>query len=390
MHKWPLINDNINNDDKEKLSNFILSTNRFTNGPKVKEFEKKWSNWLGVKHSVFVNSGASANYIMSAILKEKQGIGEVIVPPIAWVSDIAPLVQMGMTPVFVDVCYENMAITYENIRNAITDKTVGIVLVHVLGFNAITDEIIKICKEKNIMLLEDCCESHGSTFKNKKNGNFGHMSNFSFYFGHHMTTIEGGMVCTNDDELLDYIKLFRSHGMTRECSEGLKEKYNKRYPELNPLFTFAVPGFNMRNTEINAVLGLNQIKRLDNNISVRSKNLNYWLDNLDPEKYFVKFNRKGSSNFSLPLIIKLKNVSIRNNVIKILEDEDIEYRLGTAGGGNQERQPYLREGKYSYRVSGKLNNANHIHEFGLYLGNHTGVSKEMIIRLCKKLNKAWR
>ena len=307
MYEWPLINDNISRDDREKLAKFVLETERFTNGPKVKEFEKAWSDWLGVKHSVFVNSGASANFIMSAILKEKRGQGEVIVPPIGWVSDIAPLVQMGMTPVFVDVCLENLAITFENIKNAITEKTVGIVLVHVLGFNAISKEIIDLCNEKGIMLLEDCCESHGATFNSQKIGNFGDMSNFSFYFGHHMTTIEGGMICTNSDELLDYIKLFRSHGMIRECSESFKQKYIEKYPDLNPLFTFAVPGFNMRNNELNAVIGINQIKRLDSNIKKRTENLNTWLDHLDSKSFITEFNRKGSSNFSLPLILREKN-----------------------------------------------------------------------------------
>jgi CDP-4-dehydro-6-deoxyglucose reductase, E1 len=386
MHNWPLINNNISKDDKKKLTEFILNTDRFTNGPKVKEFEKAWSDWLGVKHSVFVNSGASANYIMAAIMKEIKGNGEVIVPPIGWVSDIAPIVQMGMTPVFVDVCYENMAITYENIKNAITEKTIGIVLVHVLGFNALSDDLIDLCKEKNIMLLEDCCESHGATFKNEKIGNFGDMSNFSFYFGHHMTTIEGGMVCTNSDKLLDYIKLFRSHGMTRECSNTLREKYVKNYPDLNPLFTFAVPGYNMRNNELNAVIGLNQIKRLDSNIKIRNDNLRTWLTHLSNEKFIKNYEIKGSSNFSLPLILKEKDTNSWRKVLEILENEKIEYRIGTAGGGNQERQPYLREGKYDYRVVGNLDISNHIHDFGLYIGNHTEVNKEMITKICEKLN----
>ena len=386
MFKWPLINDNITKEDKEVLSEFILNTNRFTNGPKVEEFEKSWSQWLGVKHSVFVNSGASANYIMAAIVKEKLGSGEVIVPPIGWVSDIAPLVQMGMTPVFVDVCLETLAITYESIEKAVTDKTKAIILVHALGFNGISDKLINLCNDKGILLIEDCCESHGAKHKDIKIGNFGHMSNFSFYFGHHMTTIEGGMVCTNSDDLYEYIKLFRSHGMIRECSSELKERYAQKYPDLNPLFTFAVPGFNMRNTEINAVLGLNQIKRLDSNIDHRIKNLDCWLNNLDKNKYFTEFNRVGNSNFSLPLILNSKNKKIFNSITKILKEEKIEYRVGTAGGGNQARQPYLVEGKYNYKIDEDLNVANHIHDMGLYIGNHIQVTESMILKLCKRIN----
>ena len=196
---WPLINDNINQSDKNILSDFILNSNRFTNGPKVKQFEKEWSNWLGVKHSVMVNSGASANFISIAMVKELVGVGEVIVPPLGWVSDISSVVQLGMTPVFVDISMNNFAITSENIKNAITSKTKAIVLVHTLGFNGINDEIIKIAKDNNLLLIEDCCEAHGAMYGDKKVGSIGDISLFSFYYGHHITTIEGGMVCVNDD-----------------------------------------------------------------------------------------------------------------------------------------------------------------------------------------------
>ena len=141
MFKWPLINDNITEDDKKVLSDFILNTNRFTNGPKVKEFEKAWSNWLGVKYSVMVGSGAAANYITTAIVRELKGQqGEIIVPPIGWVSDVSSVINTGYTPVFVDVDLDTMAISPQKVREAITDKTKAIVFVHALGFNGINDE----------------------------------------------------------------------------------------------------------------------------------------------------------------------------------------------------------------------------------------------------------
>ena len=150
---WQLINDSITDSDKKALTDFINTPNqRFTQGEKVKEFEKAWSDWLGVKYSVFVNSGASANYIMTSIMKEIHGLGEVIVSPLGWVSDVAPLVNLGFTPVFVDVSMENMSITLDNIKAAVTDKTVGVCLVHVLGFNAITDEMVKFCKDNDLFL----------------------------------------------------------------------------------------------------------------------------------------------------------------------------------------------------------------------------------------------
>tara|TARA_R110000824_G_scaffold153926_22_gene325803 strand:+ start:900 stop:2060 length:1161 start_codon:yes stop_codon:yes gene_type:complete len=386
VFKWPLINDNIFQEDKECLANFILNSNRFTNGPKVKEFEKTWSNWLGVKYSVMVGSGAAANYVTTSIVRELKGeSGEIIVPPIGWVSDVSSVINTGFRPVFVDVELNTMAISYENIKTAINESTKAIVLVHTLGFNGLDDKLINLAKEKDLLLIEDCCEAHGATHKAKRVGSTADMSCFSFYFGHHITTIEGGMVCTNDENIYQLARMFRSHGMTREASTEVQEKYHSK--DLNPLFTFAVPGYNMRSTEINAVLGLQQIKRLDNNVKTRKRNLQIWLSNLDSSKYFTGFSVEGNSNFALPLIIK-NNMKTIEAICKVLEEESVEYRLGTAGGGNQARQPYLK--KHEFRISGRLDVANYIHDFGLYVGNHTDLTEGQIVNLCKRLNDVQR
>jgi CDP-6-deoxy-D-xylo-4-hexulose-3-dehydrase len=383
-YTWPLINDNITQSDRQILADFCLNGKRFTNGEKVKEFEQIWSDWLGVKHSVMVNSGASANFISIAIVKELIGVGEVIVPPIGWVSDISSVVQLGMMPVFVDVDMKNFCITTENIKNAITSNTKAIVMVHALGFNGITDELVQLCKEKNIILIEDCCEAHGATFGDKKVGSIGDISLFSFYFGHHITTIEGGTVCVNDSKLYDLAKLFRSHGMTREASPELQEYYKLTNPDLNPLFTFAVAGFNMRSTELNAVLGIEQMKRLDYNIQCRIENLDIWLSNLDKSKFITSFNTQGNSNFALPLMMQSITCNKLKDVCKILEEEGVEYRLGTAGGGNQARQPYLK--KFSHKIVGTLAHSDYIHDNALYVGNHIELTKDQIINICKKIN----
>jgi CDP-6-deoxy-D-xylo-4-hexulose-3-dehydrase len=383
------MNDNIIQSDKQTVIEFLNQPNvRFTQSKYVREFEKAWSEWLGVKHTVYVNSGASANYIMASIVRELYGSKkEVIVPPIGWVSDVASYIKNDLTPVFVDVGLDNLSMTVENIEKAITDKTVAINLVHALGFNALNDRLLEVAKKYNLMLIEDCCESHGATFNKQKIGTFGKMSNFSFYFGHHITTVEGGVVCTNDDMIYDLAKLFRSHGMTRETSKEMQDKYKNKYPNLNPLFTFAVPGYNMRNVEINAVIGLEQLKRLDSNIEKRVENFSTWIEALDDEFFYTDYEVEGNSNFALPLILRSPSLQSLNSVCETLESNGIEYRLGTAGGGNQALQPYLREGKYDYRIDGDLTNANHIHEFGLYVGNHTDLSKEQIINLCNELNK---
>jgi CDP-6-deoxy-D-xylo-4-hexulose-3-dehydrase len=381
---WPLINDNISQSDREVLADFCLNGERFTNGPKVKEFENIWSEWLGVKHSVMVNSGASANYISIAMVKELLGEGEIIVPPLGWVSDISSVAQLGMTPVFVDISFNNLAITAENIKRAITPKTKAIVLIHCLGFNGINDEIIKIAKDNNLILIEDCCESHGAMFGDKKIGSIGDISLFSFYFGHHITTIEGGMVCVNNPKLYDLAKLFRSHGMTREASPELQKHYQDHHPKLNPLFTFAVAGFNMRSTELNAVLGIEQMKRIDYNINKRVENLKTWLDNLSSNKFMTSFTTQGNSSFALPLILQGSSVDKLKDVCKVLEEEKVEYRLGTAGGGNQALQPYLK--KFNYRINDNLPVVDYIHSNSLYIGNHPELTNEQIINLCNKLN----
>ena len=172
--------------------------------------------------------------------------------------------------------------------------------------------------------------------------------------------------------------------MTREASPELQEHYKTSNPDLNPLFTFAVAGFNMRSTELNAVLGIEQMKRLDYNIQCRIENLNIWLYNLDENKFITSFNTTGNSNFALPLIMREDTCSKLKDVCNILEEEGVEYRLGTAGGGNQARQPYLK--KIPYTVVGTLTHSDYIHDNALYVGNHPELTKEQIINVCKKLN----
>ena len=230
-------------------------------------------------------------------------------------------------------------------------------------------------------MIEDCCESHGATHKGQKVGSIGDMSCFSFYFGHHMTTIEGGMVCTDDYEIYQLARMFRSHGMTREADKQIHDRYAK--PDVNPLFTFAVPGYNMRSSEINAVLGLEQIKRLDQNISKRQENLQFWLEGLDSSLYYTDYDAEGSSNYALPLILNSSNNRIKE-VCDILKAEGVEYRLGTAGGGNQARQPYLE--RYKYKVVGSLIVSDYIHDYGLYIGNHPELTLVQIKDLYERLN----
>ena len=236
---WPLMKNNITKEDLNVLIKFLKGLPRLTQSDNVHAFEMEWSKWLGVNYSVFVNAGASANLLTMTALKHLYGDGEIIVPTLTWASDIASALQNGFKPVFVDINPRNLGMDDKQVISKLSDKTKAVFLTHVQGFNGLTDRLLAVLKERNIPLIEDACESHGATFKGKKAGSFGLISNFSFYFAHHMSTIEGGMVCTNDENIYEIIRMLRSHGMVREASkDSTKQKYIQKYPNLNTNYLY--------------------------------------------------------------------------------------------------------------------------------------------------------
>ncbi len=270
---WPLMENNITKEDLKVLINFLKEMPVLTQGSHVRAYEEEWSSWLGVKYSVFVNSGSSANFITMAVLKEIYGPGEVVVPPLAWVSDIASVLHAGFTPIFVDINPRTLSMDNDQVISKITPRTKAVFLTHVQGFSGLTVQLLKVLKEKSIPLIEDVCEAHGATFKGIKLGTLGLISNFSYYFAHHMSTVEGGMICTNDEKIYQICRMWRSHGLVREMTNSrMKQKMIEENSDLNPDFIFSFPGYNMRNTEIGAVIGRNQLKRLDENNEKRKKN----------------------------------------------------------------------------------------------------------------------
>ena len=359
-----------------------------TNGPICKRFEQAWSEWLGVKYSVFVNSGASANLLSMTALKIKypQG-GQVILPPLTWISDVSSVLQCGFTPVFVDVDMDTLGMTTDGILNAITDQTRAVFLSHIQGFDALTNELIIELKKRNILLIEDVCESHGATHKGKLCGTFGWMSNFSFYYAHHMTTIEGGMVCTDDEETYQILRMLRSHGMVREMtSDKLKLAYKLANPELNPDFIFAYPAYNMRNTELGAILGIQQIGRLNDNVEKRNRNHELFLSKLDTTKYYNGFKLVGASNYAFNLILKEKNDELVTRLMNKMKSEGVEFRRGSAGGGNQLRQPYLKNiVPEDYHLNFPI--TEHIHFYGFYIGNFPSMTEEEVCEIVDIVNR---
>ena len=383
---WPLMESNITKQDVDTLIAFLKGMPRLTQSENVKAFEHEWSEWLGVKYSVFVNSGSSANFITMAAIKHLHGVGDVIVPPLTWVSDIVSVLQNGFKPVFVDINPRNLCMDDKQVIAKLTDKTKAVFLTHVQGFNGLTDRLLETLKDRDIPLIEDVCESHGATFKGEKLGTFGFASNFSFYFAHHMSTVEGGMVCTNDRTIYETARMLRSHGMIREIEDiTLREKYIRENPELSPDFIFALPAYNMRNTEIGAVLGRSQLRRLDENNVKRRRNFESFLKNLDPTKYRTDFDLEGSCNYAFNLVLKKPDSQFRDKVEKTMQDAGVEFRRGSSGGGNQLRQPYLRN-IIAEKEWENYPNIEHVHFYGYYIGNYPDLDEQRILDLCSLLN----
>lgn len=386
--KYPLMRNNITRQDLDAMIEHLKQDDPIlTNGPKCREFEQAWSDWLGVKYSVFVNSGASANLLSMTMLKimYPEG-GEIIVPPLTWVSDIASVLQTGFTPVFVDIDLDTLGMNSDAILNAITPNTRAVFLSHIQGFNALTDDLLVELDKWNIHLIEDVCESHGATHNRQLCGSFGLMSNFSFYYAHHMTTIEGGMVCTNDENIYNTIRMLRSHGMVRECgNETMKANYKEQNPELNSDFIFAHAAYNMRNNELGGILGLNQLPNLNRNVILRNRNHERFLSRLDQDKYFVGFKLVGASNYAFNLIVKEKDQEFTERLMQRMREEGIEFRRGSAGGGNQLRQPYLQNilPKDYYK---NFPNTEHVHFYGFYIGNFPAMTIEEVDAITDILN----
>ena len=383
----PLMHENFTTADINAVIKLLKKKSRIlTQSKYVKLFEKKWSRWLGVKYSVFVNSGSSANLLTMSVLKILYRKREIILPTLTWVSDINSVIQNNFKPVFVDINPKNLCMSVDEIIKKVNKKTLAIFMTHAQGFNGLTSKLISFLKKKKVLLIEDVSESHGATFNKKKLGTFGKISNFSFYYAHHMSTIEGGMICTNDKKIYELAKILRSHGMAREANNPhFEKKMIKKYPKLSPKFIFLYPAFNLRNNEMGAVIGLNQLKSLNKNNKKRKENFKFFLELLDKSKYRTNFLLKGSCNYAFPVILINKNFKSRDIFEKVLLKNKIEFRRGNAGGGNQLRQPYLQK----FIKSTNFNNfkeVDHVHFFGYYIGNYPSLTKNKIKKICNTLN----
>ena len=372
-YKFPLAFDSWDNQEKEAI-NEVVKNGHFTMGKKVKQFELSFSEYIKSKYAVMVNSGSSANLLMIASLfytsdktkKLKRG-DEVIVPAVSWSTTYYPLYQYGLKLKFVDIDLQTLNYNLKKLRDAVSEKTKVVLAVNLLGNPNDFNEISKIIKNKNIILLEDNCESLGAEFDNKKTGSIGLLGTFSFFFSHHISTMEGGMIVTNDEELYHILLCIRSHGWTRNLPDQNLVSNKKSSNSFEESFKFVLPGYNLRPLEMSGAIGLIQLEKFPFFLNQRKKNAKAFLDVMNNNENIIIQKEIGSSSwFGFSLVIKPGSKITRNQLINTLDKIGFECRPIVAGNfANNEVVNYFHK-----EFHDDLENANWIDKNGLFIGNH--------------------
>jgi len=360
-----------------------LKSGNLTMGQKVREFEAKFAQYIGAKDAVMVNSGSSANLLAlfafsnPFINKHLSPGDEVIVPAVTWSTTAFPVIQAGCVPVFVD-CDQDYQIDTQKLDELITNKTKAIIPTHILGNVCNMDEITKIAKDHELYVLEDSCEALGAKYGNKYVGTIGDIGTYSFYFSHHITTIEGGMVVSTNEELLDTIRVMRHHGLVRDSSK--KAEYIKNFPNIDPRFMFVNMGFNLRPTELNAVLGITQLDKLDGIIETRKRNAKMLIEALQRyEDYLLLPREKPNTShswFAFPITVKPNSLFKREDLMNFMEKASIETRPLIAG--NLVEHPVFLSGKIPFK-KGNLDTAENVMRNSFYFGVHQDVDVQYVI-----------
>ncbi len=376
--KYPLLTNAFSNKDIQQGIK-IIKSKQITMSKKTKEFEKKFSSYLKTKYALMVNSGSSANLLAMALLcnplrKNRLKPGdEVIIPVLCWSTSLWPIVQHGLKPKFVDIDLENLNIDIRKLEKSITKKTKAIFCVHVLGLSSNMDKIKTLAKNKKLLIIEDTCESFGSKFKGKFLGTFGDVGTYSFYYSHQITSGEGGMIVCNKKEDYEILLSLRAHGWARD--KMLLQKYKKKYKNLDPRFLFINSGYNLRPTEIQAAIALNQFKRKEIFKKERDYNRRKIIQKViqsskyDNQIYFLKTNDDiNPSWFGLAIIINKKYKNKKNKYLNFLEKKGIETRPIISG--NFANQPATKLYNLNHKKF-KFPNAQFIEDHGFFIGLHT-------------------
>ena len=373
----------------------LLST-WVTMGKKVKKFENSFARYIGSKYSVMVNSGSSANLLALSILtnpkfSKRIKLGsEVLTPAVTWATTIFPIANVNLVPSFIDVDLENFNLDVDKLRKSITKKTKAILLVHLLGNPANMKEIIDIAKEYDLFVIEDSCEAHGAEFNNKKIGSFGDISTFSFFLSHHISTIEGGMLLTKNEEIFELAKAMRVFGWIRDQKN--KKQTAKKNPKLDPRFLFDNLGYNIRPTEIQGSFGIHQIKKLEKFIKIRTNNANFWNKKLEKfSNYLLLHSERPNTRhvwFAYPITVRSSSPFSRNQLVNFLEKKNIETRPIMASDITQ--QPAIKLIKK--KINKPLTNSKFIHSNSFFIGVHQGIGKSQrnyVVSVFDEFMKRW-
>lgn len=359
-------------DDILKMVETLL-TGKFTMGEQVEKFEKMFAEYIGVKYAVMVNSGSSANLLALAAITNYQCSNkllpgdEVLVPVVCWSTSVFPIIQTGLTPIFVDVDPTTLNVDLEDLEKKITPKTKAVVLVHVLGNCANMNQLMKIVNQHKLILIEDACESLGSSYNQKYLGTFGDIGTYSFYYSHHITTAEGGCVVTNNDEYYELIKSLRAHGWSRSLKN--KEEIQQKHPDLDTRFTFVNLGYNLRPMEIQATMGISQLQKLQTKNNNRKINYHKIKEKIqaDSRGKFLSFpiQTELADAVWFGIILFLQEGLDLSNYLEYLSKQGVENRPIVTG--NMIRQPVIKD-LYPQLKPEDFPGAEECHFRGLFIG----------------------
>ena len=377
-----LVKDTIDNKDIDRLVDWLKTYPKLTKGSVTLEFENKFSEWLGRKYSVFCNSGSSANLLMLSALQQGEYLknNKIVVPSVAWATDLAPVIQLGLEPVLCDSNMEDLSADLGHLEKIFREESPSVLMfVSVLGLVPNMDKIVKLCDEYNVILLEDTCESMGCEYKGQKLGTFGKMSSFSTFFGHHISTIEGGIISTDDFELYELLLSIRSHGWDRDLSVETQFQLQQDWDvsDFDAMYTFYYSGFNMRSTDLQAYIGLTQIDKINDWGKKREHNYNLYQDLIKNDYWKPRsYNDSLTSNFAYPIVSPN-----RDEIVKSLQENQVEVRPMICG--SMGTQPFYVKNYGEL----KLPNVSIIDKHGFYVPNHPKLSVDEISFISNIINE---
>jgi CDP-6-deoxy-D-xylo-4-hexulose-3-dehydrase len=379
--RYRLADDTIDAHDLAELAAWLRTKPWLTQGPLVRAFERQWAAWLGVRHAVFVNSGSSANLLMyyALLLSGRLKNRKVVVPAIAWATTVAPAFQLGFEPLLCDADPRTLGLDLDHLARLLAEHDPGaVIVVHTLGMPADMDGLLHLKARYGFWLMEDACAALGSRYDGRLVGTFGDLSTMSFYFGHHLSTIEGGMVATNDADMYDLMLMVRGHGWAKDLAPEKEERLARRYGVLdaNRIFAFYQPGLNVRSTDLNARIGLSQMRKIDWVVERRIANHRQYHERLAASPALVVPTNDRATICSISFVALARSAAQRERIVRALGAHGIETR--PLGGGSIGRQPFWidRMGLQALPV------ADRVHETSFMLPNHPRLTRADIDAIC--------